>query len=389
MSATHNNGYLKKIAKKILDGKASDEEKLFLKEYYDAFEKQSDISERLTAEEKDILKSEIKTSLLKDIVYKQESVVPLHKRKLFVIPVAAAILLFITAGLFFYNAEQPQQQIAKKKSNDDPIIPGGNKAVLILADGSKIILDNAGNGVVAKQAGLIIRKTKDGQLVYDVSSAASLEGGDVVYNTIQTPKGGQYQVNLPDGSRVWLNAASSLKFPTIFKGKERNVELTGEAYFEVAQNKDQSFRVSSNHQVVEVLGTHFNINSYSDEPAVKTTLLEGSIKISSGNSSNIIKPGEQAQIKPGSNKIAVSQVNTEGEVAWKSGLFLFKDSDIPAVMRQLARWYDVEVNYEGTIPDRVFSGKIYKNVNLSQVLDILRFTNIRFRIEGRRIIVTP
>ncbi|HEY0669012.1 MAG TPA: FecR domain-containing protein, partial [Sphingobacteriaceae bacterium] len=353
----------------------------------DSFSSEPDIEDNLSTDEKDLLKEEIKASLLQRIEY-GSSVRPLYTRNYFRISVAAAILVIISAGTYFFSVKLPQKQIAVSAPNKNDLVPGGNKAILILADGSKIILDNAKNGIVAKQAGLVITKTREGQLVYDISSTSPSVNSNT-YNTIQTPKGGQYQVNLPDGSQVWLNSESSLKFPTAFTGSERRVVLTGEAYFEIKENKNKPFRVAGNTQTVEVLGTHFNVNSYADESVIKTTLLEGSVKVTTDNSNTIIKPGEQSQVKTGVSQIAIVQADTEGSIAWKNGFFYFKDADIKTVMRQLSRWYDVDVEYEGTIPHRVFSGKIYRNVNASQVLDILRFTKIHFRIEGKRIIVTP
>lgn len=384
--ATHNQEYLKKIAKRILDGNATKEEKLLLDKYYDAFSHEADIEKVLTTDEKDTLKSEIRASVLQRIAYRPP-VIQLYKRNSFRISIAAALLVFISAGLYFLSDRKPQEIAVRKPAGTD-IAPGGNKAILILADGSEIVLDTARNGILAKRAGLVITKTKEGQLVYNILSSSPSPADNNAFNTIQTPKGGQYQVNLPDGSKVWLNSASSLKFPTAFAGSERRVVLTGEAYFEIAENKKKPFKVVSDNQIVEVLGTHFNVNSYNDESAVKTTLLKGSVKITTGTANNVIEPGEQAQVKAGTNQISVILADIEEVTAWKNGFFYFKDADIKTIMRQLSRWYNVDVEYEGLVPHRVFSGKIYRNMNASQVLDILRFTNVHFRIEGNSIIVT-
>ncbi|MEO6524960.1 MAG: FecR domain-containing protein [Mucilaginibacter sp.] len=305
------------------------------------------------------------------------------------IAAAASILLFLGLGFYFYqqNKHQPSALMAK---ND--IKPGSNKAVLTLANGQRIILTGAKNGHLAAQGNTAINKTADGQIAYDAKAGKDNAAPKLAYNTITTPRGGQYQVVLPDGSHVWLNAASSITFPTAFKGKDREVAITGEAYFEVAHNKAKPFRVSSNGQTVEVLGTHFNINAYNDEPVMKTTLLEGSVRITKGSREALLKPGEQATIADAGN-ISVKAVDTEDVVAWKDGLFQFKNTDLPIVMRQLSRWYDVQVEYEGKMPQTVFNGKLHRNVNASQVLDILKYFNVNFRIEGsgnqKKIIVTP
>lgn len=303
---------------------------------------------------------------------------------------AAAILIFVSAGLYFFNLKQPKQAVAVIEKAD--VIPGGNKAILTLGDGSKIILDQAGNGTLAKQGNIVINKTADGQLIYNASNSALNEKNlKVAYNTISTPRGGQYHVVLPDGSEVWLNSASSINFPTAFTGNERNVTITGEAYFEVMPSATKRFNVKANGTNVQVLGTHFNVMAYADETSVKTTLLEGSVKVSSGNAVNTIKPGEQAETIKG--KINVSNADVDEAIAWKNGYFYFKDTDIKTVMRQISRWYDVDVEYKGAIPETVFSGKMYKNVNASKVLEILSYFKVNFRIEnpltqsGRKTIV--
>ncbi|MGF7081980.1 FecR domain-containing protein [Mucilaginibacter sp. UYCu711] len=304
---------------------------------------------------------------------------------------AASILVFLGLGFYFYQQNKHQPQPAALMAKND-IKPGSNKAVLTLANGQRIILTGAKNGQLAAQGNTAINKTADGQVAYDAQFGKDNATPKLAYNTITTPRGGQYQVMLPDGSHVWLNAASSITFPTAFKGKDRAVAITGEVYFEVAHNKAMPFRVRSNGLTVEVLGTHFNINAYNDEPSMKTTLLEGSVRVTKGSRMAVIKPGEQATIADAGN-IMVKNVDTEEVVAWKNGLFQFKNTDLPIVMRQLSRWYDVQVEYEGKMPQTVFNGKLHRNVNASQVLDILKYFNVNFRIEGsgsqKKIIVTP
>lgn len=309
---------------------------------------------------------------------------------------AAAVAVVLVSGiaLYIFNAKQSSSIIdgLSPSSNygaKSPILPGGNKAILTLADGQQITLDEAGNGKLAEQSGITITKTKDGQLVYTVSAAAnSLK---TAMNTIATPKGGQYMINLPDGTKVWLNAASSLRYPTAFSGEERLVSLTGEAYFEVAKSQpEKSFKVSTSKQTVEVLGTHFNINAYTDEPSTKTTLLEGSVKVKSNigaERSMVLKPGQQAALTD--RQLQVNYGKEEEAVAWKNGVFKFEEEDLQSVMRSVARWYDLEVIYEGTLPSRQFSGEIDRNSNLSQVLDILSFFKVHFSVNGKQITVRP
>ncbi|WPV00674.1 FecR family protein [Mucilaginibacter sp. cycad4] len=300
--------------------------------------------------------------------------------------IAATILLFIAIGVVFRNS-LVKQQIAANNTSRNRIAPGGNKAILTLADGSQIVLESAKKGVLANQQNSIINKTADGKLVYDASqkrqNGTELSG----YNTISTPNGGQYQVVLPDGTKVWLNAASSLKFPVAFTGKERNVELSGEGYFEVAKNKAMPFRVTVNHSTVEVLGTHFNIMGYADEKSTNTTLLEGSVKIVSGNKQKLIVPGEQARVN---GEIEVAKVNAAQAVEWKNGNFNFAHESIETIMRKVARWYNVSVQYQGTITHEGFVGTVPRSENITEVLNALELTGlVHFKIIERRVIVMP
>jgi len=303
--------------------------------------------------------------------------------------IAASLLVFVTVGvLIFMHRQSPKLQfLAFAKPVKHDIAPGGNKAILTLANGNTLVLTDAKNGKLANQSGVVISKTADGQIEY-ASSGQNALLNTLVYNIATTPKGGQYQFILSDGTKVWLNSASSIKYPVSFIGNERRVELTGEAYFEVAHNAAKPFRVVSNGQTVEVLGTHFNINAYADENAVKTTLLQGSVKVSSAGSSSIIKPGEQAQFNNGKINV-VRGIDLDAAVAWKNGLFYFEDSNIQEVMRQFARWYDVDVKYEGELPLRHFSGEISRNINATQMLDILSFKKIHYKLQGKTIIVMP
>ncbi|PTS99428.1 hypothetical protein DBR11_12390 [Pedobacter sp. HMWF019] len=298
---------------------------------------------------------------------------------------AAVILLLLSVGLMLYKNFSTSS--GNYYVND--IAPGKNKAVLKLADGSNIILDNAANGNLATRSGIRMTKTKDGQLVFSANAASdqNIVPSNGHTNTITTPRGGQYQVELPDGTVVWLNAASSLQFPESFQdGQQRRVTLTGEAYFQVARDTKRPFIVHTDEQDVKVLGTHFNINSYKEENAVKTTLLEGSVEISFSKHTLILKPGEQA-IRRGEN-IQIHAVDTEDAIAWKNGKLKFSNENIHELMHRIARWYDVEVVYEGNMTNKDFSGSVSRYENVSKILDVLESTNtVHFKVEGRRITV--
>ncbi|EHQ27675.1 FecR family protein [Mucilaginibacter paludis] len=298
---------------------------------------------------------------------------------------AASVIFVMSLGIYLFIKRKPLDLPPRKTIAAD-LLPGANKVTLTLSNGSQVVLTGAKNGRVASDAGVAINKTADGSVSY-AHKLAGEQNDDQLFNVATTPRGGQYQFTLSDGTKVWLNAATTLKFPVAFKGNERKVELNGEAYFEVAHDAGRPFRVVSKDQTAEVLGTHFNINSYEDESVLSTTLLEGSIKVVYKGNSKIIKPGEQARLK--ANQFDIVKANTEQVIAWKNGLFYFQDANLNEVMRQLSRWYDVDVKFEGNIPPREFSGGISRNVKASQILDILSFKKIHYKIQGRTIIITP
>ncbi|MCS3800876.1 FecR domain-containing protein [Niastella sp. OAS944] len=312
--------------------------------------------------------------------------------------VAAAVLVVGGAGIWMLRSKEAsttkgtEQQVPMATT----IPAGGNKATLTLADGTVIDLDKAGNGTIATEGKTKVNKKEDGQLEY--KSTTSTRQSSITYNLLSTPRGGQYQLILPDGSKVWLNAASSIKYPTAFSDNERIVEITGEAYFEIAnvinkaENEKVPFVVKANEIEVEVLGTHFNMNVYSDEDAVRTTLLEGRVKLKLNGTDtySILQPGQQATWNKKSDEIKkFRDVDVEEVVAWKNGYFQFSNSDIKAVMRQLERWYDVKVEYHGTLPDKEFVGTLPRSLDLSKVLMLLEKQNVHFKIDGRKIIVSP
>lgn len=299
----------------------------------------------------------------------------------------AFVVLLVAGGYWGWQhraaptvAQRPARPAAPKA-----LRPGHNQALLTLADGRTVLLDQAHLGLLAQQGGSQVQKTADGQLRY----AASTGAGALLYNTVATPRGGQYQLTLPDGSQVWLNAASSLRFPVAFTGAERRVELTGEAYFEVAKDAQHPFKVAARGAEVTVIGTHFDVQAYDDEPALATTLLEGAVRLGQGTQQALLRPGQQARCWA-TGTIQVRDVEVQHAVAWKNGYFVFNDEPIEAIMRQVARWYDVDVQYQGTLTNRDFNGKISRYKDAADVLRVLELTGaVHFTTQGRRIVVQP
>ncbi len=305
------------------------------------------------------------------------------------IRIAAAAVVFFAINILFIlvkpgAGKEDLARAAADSTKNNTITPGGNKAVLTLSDGSRIVLDSTNQDTLATQGNTKVIKVNTGKLAYKNNSR---ENAPVVYNTLQTPRGGQYQLILPDGTMVWLNASSSINFPTVFEGKERTVTVTGEAYFEVAKNKSMPFNIHVKDMKVQVLGTHFNIMAYDDEGTMNTTLLEGSVKVSKGSENKILLPGQQSIVASAGN-MKVVDADVEGVIAWKNGWFQFNAYDIQTVLRQVSRWYNVEIVYEGKIPSGHFSGIVSRSNNISQVLNILEGSGVNFRIEGRKVIVS-
>lgn len=326
--------------------------------------------------------------LNRQIAAEDKKVIPLYKKTW--VRVAAAVVLFLSAGSYFYfdgRKAQPAATNETQMASKTDIAPGGNKAVLTLANGSSIILDSVQNGMLARQGNTNVRKIDDGKIVYDQAAERSEE---LAYNKITTPRGGQYELTLSDGSKVWLDAASSIRYPVTFVGKERKVEITGEAYFEIAKDPSRPFHVMHDKLDVEVLGTHFNVNSYDDEQQIKVTLLEGSVQLSSGTGKMVrLTPGAQGRMKRDGELSLTDKIDMTEVMAWKEGQFRFKDADLRSIMRQIARWYDVEVEFKGNVDDRSFTADISRNKNLSTVLKIFGMSNIHCRVENRKLIVMP
>ncbi|SHE88107.1 FecR family protein [Pedobacter caeni] len=317
---------------------------------------------------------------------------PVPQTKWYYMAAAAAVFLVGSLAVYFYN-DQPAAAPMPALSFKNEVKPGGNKAILTLADGSEVVLDGATKESFAHQQEVNIARVGEGQLSFDRQSDTQIPASTAVkYNVISTPKGGQYRVVLPDGTKVWLNAVSSIRFPSYFSAGERKVEISGEVYFEVTKNKTMPFRVISGDQALEVLGTKFNVNAYANEGQISTTLAEGSVRLkrSSSAASSILKPGEQSQLKTGKSKLAPKIVTADLEevLAWKNETFIFNDTPITEVMQQIERWYDVELVYSGHKPDLLFTGIIPRNSNLSTFLKVLEGTGgLKFGIDHQKVII--
>jgi len=310
--------------------------------------------------------------------------------------IAAAVLLLLGVGAWLLAGRHASSGIAsspvliKNKPIDVPA-PNGNNAILTLADGSTVVLDSAKNGELVRQGDAQVSKSNAGRLIYN---AIGHMPSAIVYNTVSTRRGGQFQIVLPDGSKVWLNTVSSLRFPTAFTGTERVVELKGEAYFEVAKNAALPFVVhvgtgDDKGMDVRVLGTQFDVMAYDNEAEIRTTLLEGAVNVIKGDKSKVLAPGQQAKLDKQGGLTLDANADVELATAWKNGFTSFRSADIRSIMRQVERWYDIDVVYEGNVPDRTFSGGISRDANLSDLIRLLEVSKIHFKVEGRKLIVTP
>lgn len=381
---------IKNLVEKYLDGSATAKERAIVNNWYNSFSTDEVEVNSSDAISEKIIEKRIRQRLIQFIQHQEKS-------KIYWLKTAAAAAIIIIIGLSVYiftNYNKKGNPVVAKIQQEliNDLTPGGNKAVLTLADGSTIILDSAANGLLTQQGNIQIQKLDNGLLAYTINGKLITENDQDFYNTISTPRGGQYQITLADGTKVWLNAASSIRFPVVFTGNERKVEITGEAYLEVAKNIAKPFKVNAGNSEIEVLGTHFNVNSYEDEDAIKTTLLEGSVKVSvpsSPQQTKVIKPGQQTGIsKDGIIKV-VNNAEVEEAVAWKNGKFQFKSADLKSILRQISRWYDVDVEYKGNT-DLHFTGQLTRSENASKVFEKLELTGeVHFKVEGKKIIVSP
>ncbi|WP_337965535.1 DUF4974 domain-containing protein [uncultured Flavobacterium sp.] len=367
----------KLIIKKINDTLSPKEESIFA-----AWYNESDSNKEYFERVKNNYESEIEEIDL-DRAWKaiDKKVSPRKNRKAYYkYAIAASVALLI--GVTYFKSSTSTSNKVIPTVVEKPV----DGVTLTLSDGTKVVLSDHKNGVIANQENAVITKDEEGQIRYEGNNTE--QKGKVAYNTLVTANGKTFQVQLPDGTNVWMNAGSSLKYPTYFSGSDRAVILTGEAYFEVAHNEKMPFRVFSNGQEVEVLGTHFNIKAYLNEPVMKTTLLEGKIKISEGDNNMLVKPGQQVIVSLGKHAMNITSVNTESALAWKNRLFYFENAKYDEIMREIERWYDVDVVYKGKIPDERFEGAIQKDLKLDQVLKMLESKDVHFKVSGKEVIVT-
>ncbi|HTE29734.1 MAG TPA: FecR domain-containing protein [Chryseolinea sp.] len=403
---------IKDLLDKYLAGRANLAEQQLVEQWLEETELRENEWDKMNAEDKSAWINNLQDELKKNIdgstvPFKYEGFIPApwYSRRYFHVA-AAAIIIMAAVGSWYFLLNKdgaPEKIVAARQAQNNDVLPGTNKAVLTLANGDTVILDNADNGVIARQGNTEISK-KGSQLVYNKGQMTN-EDKAHAYHMLTTPRGGQYSLILPDGSLVWLNAASSIRYPVTFADDIREVEITGEAYFEVAlrlrAGKKVPFHVNINSpdgvrkSRIEVLGTHFNINAYNEEASINTTLLEGKVRvILPGDDANekkpiVLSPGQQARLNAKGEIKIVNNVDIEEAIAWKNGLFLMTSVDIPVVLRQLARWYDVEIVYKGGKPGGTITGDIPMQMKLSEVLKVLELSGVKYRIEGKKIVVGP
>lgn len=416
---------LQALIRKYLDGKASPQEAAFVESYYAFFDRLANaettpetvqqvredrmlevLLERISTASSGARSSSVEMPSSADtpspaITGPSADVppqrIPFLRRPVFRLA-AAAVLLLMVAGIWLLHRDVGTEKQLTAKTAVADALPGGNKATLTLGNGEVIALDSAADGRLAVQGQVTIVKLAGGQVAYRPAGAGDKTGKDdksVAYNTLATPIGGQYRLTLPDGTLVWLNSASSIHYPTKFTGSERRVTVTGEAYFEISQNRQMPFLVNARNVSVAVLGTHFDIMAYDDEPSVNTTLVQGKVKVLGGGGDAVLKPGQQAVVTGrageagGVGGIAVKAVDTDKEIAWTTGFFEFDRTGLPALMRQLRRWYGIVPVYHSDGGGRLFDGRISRSLKLSEVLDLLKDNGIHFTIDGKKLVVLP
>lgn len=381
------------MIRNYLDGRATPEEITFLEAYYNHFGQNSDILDSLEPEELDKLEQQMAAHI--------PGIVPIDRGgneqrnrlgnfRLYRWLGAAVLLLGVCLTSVYFLLSEHNYIPEPALENPVDFLPGQNRAILTMSDGEVITLDSLGSGSIATKDGIEITKTETGEIRYEFVNQNISGNQDLRYNQIETPAGGQYQIILADGTKVWLNARSKIRFPVTFTGKERRVEISGECYFEVAKDPQHPFIVDVNgKQEIRVIGTHFNVNAYEEESEIRTTLLEGKVNVSIGlngtvgNSTKTVTliPGQQLVQQSDNTEPIIRKADLSESVAWKNGLFYFNNTELRTVLKQISRWYNVEINYEGAIRDITFSGKIHRNVNASEVLEILRFAGVSFRID--------
>jgi transmembrane sensor len=370
-----------KLIDNYLDGTASPAERAVLEEYYERLEASGNTE--LSTEQEEALKAAMYAKIRSRMETTTTAPVISMRRRLFVriAAVAASILLLASVYWLFIDNPKQQENVVAQQDKTSPIdiLPGKDAAILTFDNGKQVILDSAA-GTISKEDGATIVNA-NGTVTYSTTNE-----NEIAWHTISTARGNQYQLVLADGSKVYLNSASSLRFPSSFKGSTREVELTGgEAYFNIATNEAMPFHVKTREMTVKVTGTHFNVNAYNDEGPVTTTLIEGKVSVNQNAQAINIKPGEQAVFS--NNKFLIIQPDINKVIAWRTGFFDFDNMDITAIMRQVSRWYDVDVVYEGKITTDKFGGRISRLLPLSQVLKLLEENDVKFNLEGKRLMV--
>lgn len=384
---------LKRIIEKYLDGKASEEEKAFLEKYYNFFEPQENILDGLSKQNIADLEHKMQHTILSKL--KREADRPKLTRLFPYKYVAAAVLLIV--GIYGIYYVQRHQAFTDQVVQVNHLADSSDKVVMLtLSDGRRVKLQELQSGTVAEESGTRIEKKADGSIVYTVNERTFSDKDEHKFNTIHTPNGQLSQINLPDGTKVWLNAESSLKYPIAFRGTQRVVELDGEAYFEVTKNKEKPFIVKAKETEVKVLGTKFNVNAYANDAFTKTTLTEGLVLINKEKLSKLLKPGQQAITLKDQPSITISDVDIEEAMAWKSGYFMFNNLDIRTVMNMISRWYDIDVEYKGKSENEVFIGTVSRFESIEKLLQTIELTgSVHFKItdepnkKRRKVVVMP
>ncbi|NII81128.1 MULTISPECIES: FecR family protein [unclassified Pedobacter] len=391
-------GQIRKLYVKYLQGNSSAEE---LAELMRHFEKYGEKSPLMDLIEKELLQEPPNTEdseAVKEGLSRNYAVLNAKlttkdaKKTLRLWWLSAAACLLITIGAiwvsYFSKGGNIKELSTSKKYYTHDLPAASNKAILTLENGKEISLNDSSEGVLAQNNGISIQKNKDGQVTFVLKGTAA-NNQQTAYNVISTPKGGKYDIVLSDGTKIYLNASSSLKFPNSFKGNERAVILTGEAFFEVSKNKRMPFIVNASNMKIKVLGTHFNVMAYEDEKSVQTTLVEGAVELKGKNDKVLLKPGEQGSFSDQDKRINVASVDVSIATAWKDGYFVFNNSSLQEVMRQLARWYDLKIVYDGQVPESEFNGRIKRNSSLKKVLQVLQSSNVDFSLTGNTLTIKP
>lgn len=383
MSGNVKQRKLLALVRKYVDGTASEREKVFVEKYYAYLEQNQPCQEHLTEEQKLSARQRMLEKIHAAIRHENTAPWPQRHKILIRLTAAAALLAVIAWSIFYFQRPHPVPRIQVVTEKND-LEPGTNGAILKMAGGKTIILDTARSGQPMYHAGNVISKTDSA-----VSITALHPPNTIEYYTLITPRGRQEQLVLGDGTKVWLNAASSIRFPNVFQGSQRMVEVTGEAFFEVAKDVSRPFTVKVNDLEIRVLGTRFNVTAYPEEAAIKTTLLEGAVKIARGDEALLLKPGQQAWVEKDDKIRLVRDAHIQEAVAWKDNLFWFENDDISTVMNRLGRWYDVDILIQGNIPD-LFTGSIPRNLPFSKVFEVLQKTgSMHYKLENHQIIVSP